>query len=189
MCYSSVVSGFGHEQQSNYGFSNSVMERICENRRRDGLHGLAIQWGVIGDVGFFEYKFHKSANYHESYKGLQAQKIPSCLEFLDRALRSKDPIITSFILADQLNKVEAIKTGLMVKIMNMFGLPEVHKLGGSTKLADLGMDSLIAVELAKVLENDYDLPLSSGQLRLATIGDMRSIENGVHVRLTENNAI
>jgi fatty acid synthase len=31
--------------------SNSVMERICEARVRDGLPGLAIQWGAVGDVG------------------------------------------------------------------------------------------------------------------------------------------
>jgi fatty acid synthase len=31
--------------------SNSVMERICEARVRDGLPGLAVQWGIVGDVG------------------------------------------------------------------------------------------------------------------------------------------
>jgi fatty acid synthase len=27
------------------------MERICEARVRDGLPGLAVQWGAVGDVG------------------------------------------------------------------------------------------------------------------------------------------
>jgi fatty acid synthase len=31
--------------------NNSIMERICEARVRDGLPGLAVQWGVVGDVG------------------------------------------------------------------------------------------------------------------------------------------
>jgi hypothetical protein len=31
--------------------NNSVMERICETRVRDGLPGLAVQWGAVGDVG------------------------------------------------------------------------------------------------------------------------------------------
>jgi hypothetical protein len=31
--------------------NNSIMERICEARVRDGLPGLAVQWGAVGDVG------------------------------------------------------------------------------------------------------------------------------------------
>jgi fatty acid synthase len=31
--------------------NNSIMERICEARVRDGLPGLAVQWGTVGDVG------------------------------------------------------------------------------------------------------------------------------------------
>lgn len=31
--------------------ANSIMERICEKRVSQGLPGLAIQWGAVGDVG------------------------------------------------------------------------------------------------------------------------------------------
>lgn len=50
--FSSVVAGRGNGGQTNYGFSNSIMERICEQRRLDNLPGLAIQWGAIGEVLF-----------------------------------------------------------------------------------------------------------------------------------------
>jgi fatty acid synthase len=49
--FSSVVSGHGNAGQTNYGMNNSIMERICEARTRDGLSGLAVQWGPVGDVG------------------------------------------------------------------------------------------------------------------------------------------
>ncbi|KMQ91191.1 fatty acid synthase, partial [Lasius niger] len=49
--FSSVSCGRGNAGQSNYGMANSVMERICERRVQEGLHGLAIQWGAVGDVG------------------------------------------------------------------------------------------------------------------------------------------
>lgn len=49
--FSSVSCGRGNVGQSNYGLSNSIMERICEERRAEGLPALAIQWGAIGDVG------------------------------------------------------------------------------------------------------------------------------------------
>jgi fatty acid synthase len=36
--------------------NNSVMERICEARVRNGLPGLAVQWGAVGDVGLLAEK-------------------------------------------------------------------------------------------------------------------------------------
>lgn len=48
--FSSVSCGRGNAGQTNYGMANSVMERICEQRKRDGLPGVAIQWGAIGEV-------------------------------------------------------------------------------------------------------------------------------------------
>jgi fatty acid synthase len=32
-----LTAGRGNGGQSNYGFANSAMERICERRRADGL--------------------------------------------------------------------------------------------------------------------------------------------------------
>ncbi|PIO30637.1 hypothetical protein AB205_0176770 [Aquarana catesbeiana] len=38
--FSSVSCGRGNAGQSNYGFANSTMERICEKRRQDNLPGM-----------------------------------------------------------------------------------------------------------------------------------------------------
>ena len=38
--FSSIASGRGSIGQSNYGLANSVMERVCEQRVRDGLPGI-----------------------------------------------------------------------------------------------------------------------------------------------------
>ena len=37
--FSSISCGRGNAGQSNYGFANSIMERLCEQRQRDGLPG------------------------------------------------------------------------------------------------------------------------------------------------------
>jgi len=37
--FSSVSCGRGNAGQANYGYANSAMERICEQRRSDGLPG------------------------------------------------------------------------------------------------------------------------------------------------------
>lgn len=49
--FSSVSCGRGNAGQTNYGMSNSIMERICETRKADNLPALAIEWGAIGEVG------------------------------------------------------------------------------------------------------------------------------------------
>jgi fatty acid synthase len=49
--FSSLTCGHGNAGQTSYAMSNSIMEHICEARVRDGLPGLAVQWGAVGDVG------------------------------------------------------------------------------------------------------------------------------------------
>lgn len=39
--FSSVSCGRGNAGQTNYGFANSVMERICETRQEFGLPGVS----------------------------------------------------------------------------------------------------------------------------------------------------
>ncbi|KAG7203857.1 hypothetical protein KM043_017911 [Ampulex compressa] len=48
--FSSIFCGRGNAKQTNYGISNSVMERICEKRVQERFSGLAIQWGAFGKV-------------------------------------------------------------------------------------------------------------------------------------------
>lgn len=42
--FSSVSCGRGNMGQGNYGFANSVMERICEQRQADGMPGVLFFW-------------------------------------------------------------------------------------------------------------------------------------------------
>ncbi|KAK5638956.1 hypothetical protein RI129_013251 [Pyrocoelia pectoralis] len=48
--FSSLSCGRGNVGQTNYGMGNSIAERICEKRKKEGFPGLAIQWAIIGDV-------------------------------------------------------------------------------------------------------------------------------------------
>ncbi|PRD26879.1 UNVERIFIED_CONTAM: Fatty acid synthase [Trichonephila clavipes] len=40
VCFSSVSCGRGNAGQTNYGYANSIMERICEQRTSQGLPGI-----------------------------------------------------------------------------------------------------------------------------------------------------
>ena len=45
VCYSSVVSVLGSAGQGSYGAANAFLDCFVRERRRQGLHGLSINWG------------------------------------------------------------------------------------------------------------------------------------------------
>lgn len=50
--FSSITCGYGNAGQTNYGFANSVMERICEMRQSENFPAVAIEWAGVADVGY-----------------------------------------------------------------------------------------------------------------------------------------
>lgn len=97
--FSSVSCGRGNAGQTNYGMANSVMERVCEKRAEEGLPGLAIQWGAVGDVGLV-------ADMQEDDKeliigGTLQQKVSCCLDELDKFLLQSRPIVSSMVVAEK----------------------------------------------------------------------------------------
>lgn len=116
--FSSVSCGRGNAGQTNYSMANSVMERICERRVTDGLPGLAIQWGAIGDVGLV-------AEWQDNDKeliisGTLQQKISSCLEKLEMFLLQDRPIVGSMVVAEK--RVGAYgATNIVQTVANIMG--------------------------------------------------------------------
>lgn len=74
------------------------MERVCEKRHYDGLPGLAIQWGAIGDVGVV---LETMGGNDTVIGGTLPQRITSCMETLDHFLCQHKPVMSSFVLAQR----------------------------------------------------------------------------------------
>ena len=89
--FSSVTCGKGNSGQSNYGYANSICERICELRKKDGLNGLAVQWGPIGDVGVI------ADTEMSALSGIVKQRINSCLEILDKLLQTQKSVVSCVV--------------------------------------------------------------------------------------------
>lgn len=98
VAFSSVSCGRGNAGQSNYGYANSAMERVCEKRRYDGLPGLAVQWGAIGDVGVV---LETMGGNDAVIGGTLPQRVTSCLEVMDLFLCQQHPVMSSFVLAER----------------------------------------------------------------------------------------
>ncbi|KAH6942266.1 hypothetical protein HPB50_002653 [Hyalomma asiaticum] len=174
--FSSVSCGRGNAGQTNYGYANSVMERICERRVAAGLPGLAIQWGAIGDVGVL----HETMGSDAVVGGTLPQRISSCMAVLDRFLSQNHPVVSSLVKADLSTKSDGKNTqNLVQSIAHILGVKDPSSLNPSMSLGELGMDSLMGVEVKQTIERDYDLSLSMQEIRLLTINRLREIAGAV----------
>ena len=164
--FSSLSCGRGNAGQTNYGFANSVMERICESRRRDGLHGLAIQWGAIGDVGVVA---ERMGGNDIEIAGSLPQRIKSCLEVLDRFLQSPETILSSHMMAVSNKRAKSdINVDLITKVFNILGIKDHSNLSPNKTLAEMGMDSLTGTEVKQTFDKEgHDLSLQ--ELRNVTM--------------------
>uniref|UniRef100_A0A670Y7Z6 Fatty acid synthase n=1 Tax=Pseudonaja textilis TaxID=8673 RepID=A0A670Y7Z6_PSETE len=176
VAFSSVSCGRGNAGQSNYGFANSTMERICEQRRHDGLPGLAIQWGAIGDVGIV---LETMGTNDTVIGGTLPQRISSCLDVLDHFLNQPHPVMSSFVLAEKLlaKSDGGSQRDLVEAVAHILGVRDVNSLNADTSLADLGLDSLMGVEVRQTLERDYDIVMSMRDVRLLTINKLREFSS------------
>lgn len=161
--FSSVSCGRGNAGQTNYGFANSVMERVIELRVAGGLPGKAIQWGAIGEVGLVADMAENKVDMEIG--GTLQQRISSCLTVLDQLLSTADPIVASMVVAEKKVRKGA---GIVETVMNIMGLRDSKTISMDVKLSEMGMDSLMAVEIRQTLERDFELFLSPQDLRALT---------------------
>ena len=150
------------------------MERLCELRNLDGLHGsVAIQWGAIAEVGILHTIM--GGRDIESVAGTKPQPIHSCLTCLDSILNSDreyGAIVSCYIPALQpspvgdksLHKDSSDATSLIVgkkdvksRICQVLGIRDPSRVNVNSQLNGLGLDSLMNFEVRGLLEKDLEL--------------------------------
>ncbi|XP_047362256.1 fatty acid synthase-like [Vespa velutina] len=172
--FSSVSCGRGNAGQTNYGMANSVMERICEKRVEEGLPGLAIQWGAIGDVGLV-------ADMQDNDKelvigGTLQQKITSCLEEMNRFLVQDKPIVASMIVAEKRLDGDCVDN-VINAVLKIMCIKDLKSINQETSLAELGMDSMMGVEIKQTLEREYEIYLNAEDIRNLNFAKLVEINN------------
>lgn len=172
--FSSVSCGRGNAGQSNYGMGNSIMERIVEQRHQQGLPAKAIQWGAIGDVGLLADL--QENNMDMEISGTLPQRITNCLEVLDTLLTVDEPVVASMVVAEK--RFEDVKKGNIVDaVLNIMSIRDKKSVSMDASLSRLGMDSLMGVEIQQILERDYDVVLSSQEMRSLTLSQLEKRVN------------
>lgn len=70
---------------------------------------------------------------------------------------------------------------LVAAVAHILGIKDVKTVAPATTLADLGLDSLMGVEIKQTLERDYDVILSAAEVRALTLGQLQEIGGGAAV--------
>ncbi|KAL1474714.1 hypothetical protein MTO96_037783, partial [Rhipicephalus appendiculatus] len=170
--FSSLASGRGNAGQTNYGYANSFMERVCERRVEDGLPGLAIQWGAVGDVGVL----HDNLGADVTVGGLEQQSIRSCMAVMDAFLSQSHPVVSSFVKRSSSTAADCKDKGDLVQnVAHVLGIKDASTVNPSITLGELGIDSLMTVEVRQLLERDYDVALSMQEVRQLSVAQLREI--------------
>ncbi|EDW67835.2 fatty acid synthase [Drosophila virilis] len=163
--FSSVSCGRGNAGQTNYGMANSVMERIIECRHREGLPAKAIQWGAVGEVGLVADMAEDKIDMEIG--GTLQQRISSCLQELDTLLSAEPAIVASMVVAEK-RSGRSGNESIIDTVMNIMGIRDLKSVSLGTTLSEMGMDSLMAVEIKQTLERDFELVLTPQDLRSLT---------------------
>ncbi|KAL1501269.1 hypothetical protein ABEB36_006624 [Hypothenemus hampei] len=172
--FSSVSCGRGNAGQTNYGMANSVMERICEQRQRDGLPAIAIEWGAVGDVGLVAELQNDSIEL--AIGGTLQQRISNCLQVMDNLLKQNESAIVSSIVVAEKRAGAGGADNIVDAVANILGVKDLKAISLQATLAEVGMDSMTAVEIKQTLEIEYGVFLSALDIKNMTFAKLIEIQ-------------
>ncbi|CAG2102323.1 unnamed protein product, partial [Medioppia subpectinata] len=172
--FSSISCGKGFAGYSNYAYGNSVCERLCERRRRDGLHGLAVQYGLIGDVGAYEGRQE-----YESATLCRKQRVHSCFNVLEKLLATEYPIVASQLYDDDRSAILTVNTGtrLMGELWSVLGVDPCNTPDDIT-IGEIGIESLFAIRMQNEFTDRLALNVSLTHIKHMTVGMCKAYAEG-----------
>jgi acyl transferase domain-containing protein/NADPH:quinone reductase-like Zn-dependent oxidoreductase/acyl carrier protein len=192
LLFSSVTTPMGNPGQANYVAANAAIEAVAARRHAEGLPGLAIQWGPIGDVGYLARETGVSemlsrqlgAAHLTAERALDA--IPTLLAsglpvagFATvrwAALRRSLPLLGTPLFADMglsavsdtaeidlrsllancsIEEARAHATEMLIEEVARIMKLAPERIEPQRPLTELGMDSLMAVELRLAVEQRF----------------------------------
>lgn len=110
--------------------------------------------------------------------GTLPQHMSSCLATMDTFLQQPHPVLASAVLAEKHKSGDNDnKANIVESVANILGIKEVSLVNPNNSLADLGMDSLMGTEIKQTLERNYDIVLSSQEIRNLTFGKLQELSS------------
>ncbi|GFO05601.1 fatty acid synthase [Plakobranchus ocellatus] len=175
--FSSVIVSHGLMGQTNYAWGNTTMERICEARKRDGLPAMVPQWAGIADVGILAPKGKKTI-----ISGKYPQRFYNVLNIFDFMMSQDNLIISSYVLVEKELDYSGGEGSMADQAANaigkILGIKNMSSVDGDKEFIDLGVDSLISLEIKQYLERHVDLMLGTKDIQLMTFNSLKALVEG-----------
>lgn len=174
--FSSISSGKGNAGQTNYGYANSIMEQICLQRKKENLHSLCIQWGIIGDIGYVV-----NNKLMEGIKYFTPQNIKDCLSNINEYLCNHNTGIYTRYNINRRNIISKKnnKKNILQKIGSIIDI-DLSKLNKEYTLERIGIDSIQIIEIQSILDNHLQKKIPVDKLQQITIKDLIKMNNQIN---------
>ncbi len=146
---------------------------------------MAVQWGPIGDVGIVAEQLlanEDKGDVMTLFAGILLQRISSCLDVLDRFLQSSSPVLSSIEKADLDSGESKSEDEVFQQLCTHLN---IDQRGDDETLGDIGLDSMMAVEIQQRLERDYEISLTLAQIRKTTVGELKEFRDGNKEKLRQ----
>ncbi|KAF5296382.1 hypothetical protein FQA39_LY12501 [Lamprigera yunnana] len=170
--FSSATCGKGNAGQTNYGMGNSIAERICEQRKADGFSAVAIQWGLIEGVGIVAEMLEKKKI---NFGNLVGQPISSCLNVLDFLLHQSHAVVSSTMQSKMFFGGEDT---LETIVKDILGIANSKFVSLHSTFNELGLDSIATTTLKQILEREYDIFMTTAEIRELTLSKLSTLIEG-----------
>ncbi|MFI4955263.1 MAG: SDR family NAD(P)-dependent oxidoreductase, partial [Gammaproteobacteria bacterium] len=186
--FSSMASLNGSPAQSNYATANSFLDALAELRYQEGLNALSINWGPWREVGMaadlvamHERQGMKPLKLNEALAALtyilkqdpvqvgvihadwkrvseRMTQVPTWLKDLVEQ-KGESAFIQQLQVLTQAQRETLLKEAITQEVRKVLGLSSQQPIDENKGFFDMGMDSLMALELKNRLQGLIDQPL------------------------------
>jgi fatty acid synthase, animal type len=177
--FSSLSGALGNVGQSNYAYANSALDNLCEIRKAQGYSALSVQWGIIGDVGVAEELLNNedtAARMLLINLQMEKQSIRSVMATLGELLMQEHPVVASYVpyrdiieSSDMKSRTKKTSEELKLMILKILGAKDVAEDFINIPFSEMGLDSLMGVEIYQKLDRDFDIRLTIPEMMDVTI--------------------
>jgi NAD(P)-dependent dehydrogenase (short-subunit alcohol dehydrogenase family)/acyl carrier protein len=140
VAFSSATTMIGNPGQGAYVAANAYLQGLMRRRRAEGLPGLAVGWGAIGDVGVLSRDLDVAAKL-ERISGIVAMQSKEALSYLD-ILLSRGASCPATVYCAQ------FRSGAALQGLKLLKTPAFSQLfassGGIAQEADIDLAAQIA---------------------------------------------